>query len=60
MMAVTNAEAFPDAPRGDTNLPPPLMENELAEAPVLKSRDQLIISDMTDDEFDIFFEAVLS
>ncbi|MGI9016878.1 MAG: hypothetical protein ACR2HR_07220 [Euzebya sp.] len=57
---MTDAAALPDGPKGTSLLPPAMTEADWAKAPVLKSLDQLIIEDLTDEEFDAFLEAALS
>lgn len=48
------------APCGLSTLPPGLTEQQLHDAPVLVSADQLIIEDLTEEEFKAFDRAVNS
>lgn len=47
-------------PRGTSQLPRDLTEEELAAAPILVSVDALLIDDLTDDEDDRFAAALAS
>jgi hypothetical protein len=52
------AHSDDDAPRGLSTLPPGLTEEQLQNAPVLASADQLIIEDLTEEEFEAFEQAL--
>jgi len=52
------AHSDDDAPRGLSTLPPGLTEEQLRNAPVLVSADQLIIEDLTEEEFEAFERAL--
>lgn len=49
-----------ERPRGTSTLPPGLTEQELRDAPVLVSVEQLIIEDLTEEEFEAFDQAIHS
>ena len=50
--------AHPFHPSGTDGLPRDLTEDELANAPILMSIDDLLIDDLTDDESDAFCAAL--
>jgi len=54
------AHSDDDAPRGLSTLPPGLTEQQLRDAPVLASADQLIIEDLTSEESEAFVRALNS
>lgn len=45
-------------PSGTSALPPDLTPEQLAAAPVLASLDDLVIDDLTDDEYEAFLAAL--
>jgi len=47
-----------EGPQGLSLLPQPLTEEELEDAPVLESLDDLVIEDLTDEEYEAFLAAL--
>lgn len=47
-----------DHPHGTGLLPRPLTPAQMSNAPVLASRDALVIDDLTDEEYDRFLAAL--
>lgn len=59
LVTVSNAAHHDhDGPQGLNLLPRDLTEEELEAAPVLESADDLIIEDLTDEEYDAFIAAL--
>lgn len=58
---MSNAAPLPaEAPKGIGLLPNDLTDEDWANAPVLRSLDQLVVDEFTDEEFEIFLDAVSS
>jgi hypothetical protein len=53
-----NRNEFSELPAGLRWLPPDLTPAELASAPILHSVDDLVIEDLTDDEYAAFVTAI--